>query len=76
MMVSDIVIKNEGGFHHASGCRVERVPVTGVSRYSDECCTALRAKPLNRLLLFCGLTPPELKFRFLPLVCELSERDQ
>ena len=42
----------------------------------DECCTALRAKPLNRLLLFCGFTPPELKFRFLPFVCELRLRDQ
>lgn len=42
----------------------------------DECCTALRAKPLNLLLLFCGFTPPELKFRFLPFVCELRLRDQ
>ncbi|MBR2775821.1 MAG: hypothetical protein IKD75_01720 [Prevotella sp.] len=42
----------------------------------DECCTALRVNPLNLLFAFCGLTPPELKFRFLPLVCELSERLQ
>ena len=42
----------------------------------DECCTALTAKPLNLLLLFWGFTPPELKFRFLPFVCELSDEDQ
>lgn len=43
---------------------------------ADKCCTALTAKPLYRLLLFCGFTPPLLKFRFRALRAELNEADQ
>ena len=42
----------------------------------DKCCTGLKAKPLYRLLLFCGLTPPLLKFRFRALRAELNVEDQ
>jgi hypothetical protein len=44
--------------------------------WSDKCCTALTAKPLYRLLLFCGLTPPLLKFRFRALRLLLNVDDQ
>ena len=42
----------------------------------EKCCTGLRAKPLYRLLLFCGLTPPLLKFRFRALRDEFQVEDQ
>ena len=42
----------------------------------EKCCTGLKAKPLYRLLLFCGLTPPLLKFRFRALRAEFQVEDQ
>ena len=42
----------------------------------EKCCTGLKAKPLYRLLLFCGLTPPLLKFRFRALRDEFQVEDQ
>lgn len=45
-------------------------------RSRSDCWTGRTAKPLYRLLLFDGLTPPELKFRFRALRAELNVEDQ
>jgi hypothetical protein len=57
-------------------CQFHRMEFKKKKDGRSDCWTGRTANPLNRLLVFAGLTPPELKFKFRPLAAELSERDQ